>query len=76
MKLIIASFAIAAIGIASYLYKIQLNIFYKKYILDITSSISKGVMYLLLTSALTLLIFQSIALYKKYQRKIDDLNFY
>ncbi len=76
MKLIIASFAIAAIGIASYLYKIQFNIFYKKYILDITSSISKGVMYLLLTSAFTLLIFQSIALYKKYQRKIDDLNFY
>jgi len=76
IKFTIAAITIIAFSITSYLYKAQINIFLKKYIFDITSGISKGAMYLLLTTALTLLIFQSIALYKKYQQKIDDLNFY
>jgi hypothetical protein len=73
---LIACFAVAAIGVSAYLYRIQLNRLFKKYVLDISSGVSKGALYLLITTALTILIFQSIELYKKYQRKINDLNFY
>jgi len=69
-------FVIAGFGIAGYLYKNYLAGLFKKYIFSVSSGLSKGVLYLLLTAALFILIFQVVELYKKYQRKIDDLNFY
>jgi hypothetical protein len=63
-------------GAAVYLYRVQLGEFLEKYVFNISSGISKGTIYLLLVAALTILIFQSIELFRKYQRKIDDLNFY
>jgi hypothetical protein len=67
---------LAAIGIPSYLYRIKIIQFYKTYILKITSGISSLVIYLMVITFLIFLIFQCLAMYKKYQRKIDDLNFY
>jgi hypothetical protein len=68
--------ALAAIGIPSYLYKAKIVHFFKTYILGITSGISSLVIYLVIITFLIFLIFQSIEMYKKYQRKIEDLNFY
>jgi|SRR5579871_468427 len=73
---ILACCILASISIAGYLYKAQLNSFFKKYFLHISSGLSKTVLYMLLSAALLILIFQSIEMIKKYQRKIDDLNFY
>ncbi|MES1222194.1 MAG: hypothetical protein ABUT20_42255 [Bacteroidota bacterium] len=73
---IIACCILAAISIAGYFYKAALNNFFKKYILSVSSGLSKTVLYMLLSAALLILIFQSIEMIKKYQRKIDDLNFY
>ncbi|MBS1934289.1 MAG: hypothetical protein JST96_09850 [Bacteroidetes bacterium] len=67
---------LGVIGIAGYFYKAELNNFFKKYFLHISSGLSKTVLYMLLSAALLILIFQSIEMIKKYQRKIDDLNFY
>jgi hypothetical protein len=68
--------ALAAIGIPSYLYKTKITHFFKTYILGIASGISSVVIYLVIITFLIFLIFQFIEMYKKYQRKIDDLNFY
>ncbi|HEY4874141.1 MAG TPA: hypothetical protein VIH86_01085 [Puia sp.] len=67
---------LAAIGIPSYLYKTKIIHFFKTYILEITSGISSVVIYLVIVTFLIFLIFQCIEMYKKYLRKIDDLNFY
>lgn len=68
--------ALAAIGIPAYLYKAKITLFFKRYILGITSGISSLVIYLVIVTFLIFLIFQAIEMYKKYQQKIDDLNFY
>ena len=68
--------AFAAIGIPSYLYKLKIAKFFKTYILGIASGISSLVIYLVIITFFIFLIFQSVEMYKKYQRKIDDLNFY
>jgi hypothetical protein len=68
--------ALAAIGVPSYLYKAKIIYFFKTYILGITSGISSIVIFLIGITFLIFLIFQCIEMYKKYQRKIDDLNFY
>ncbi|HSZ84886.1 MAG TPA: hypothetical protein VK787_02585 [Puia sp.] len=67
---------IAAIAIPSYLYKVKIIQFYKTYILGIVSGVSSLVIYLMAITFLIFVIFQCIEMYKKYQRKIDDLNFY
>jgi hypothetical protein len=67
---------LAAIGIPSYLYKAKIVHFFKTYILGITAGISSLVIYLVVVTFLIFLIFQAIEMYKKYQRKIDGLNFY
>ncbi|HVM88690.1 MAG TPA: hypothetical protein VMT76_10925 [Puia sp.] len=69
-------FIMATACIAAYFYRTNIIFYYKKYVLGISTGVSKSVLYLLTTAALAILIFQSIELYKKYQRKIDDLNFY
>jgi hypothetical protein len=66
----------AAVGISSYLYKAKIVYFFKTYILGITSGISSIVIFLVVATFLIFLIFQCIEMYRKYQRKIDDLNFY
>jgi hypothetical protein len=67
---------LAAIGIPSYVYKLKIIHFYKTYILGVVSGVSSLVMYLMAITFLIFVIFQCIEMYKKYQRKIDDLNFY
>ena len=73
---LVAIIAVAAFGIAGYLYRTHITYLFKKYILSMASGLSPFVIGLLITTALTILIFQSIELYKKHQRKIDALNFY
>jgi hypothetical protein len=68
--------ALAAIGISSYVYKLKIIHFYKTYILGVVSGVSSLVIYLMVITFLIFVIFQCIEMFKKYQRKIDDLNFY
>jgi hypothetical protein len=67
---------IAAIAIPAYLYKTAIRLFIKKYLLALTSGISTMIVYLIIAAFLMLIIFQCIEMYKKHQRKIDDLNYY
>ena len=73
---LVAIIAVAVFGMGGYMYRAHALRLFKKYILSIVSGISPVVISLVITTALTILIFQSIELFKKYQRKIDDLNFY
>jgi hypothetical protein len=73
---LIACCILAAISVTGYFFRASITIFYKKYFPNISSGLSKNILYLLLSAALLILIFQSIEMVKKYQRKIDDLNFY
>jgi hypothetical protein len=57
---------LVSIGILAYLYKTKI----------IASGISSIVIFLVIITFLIFLVFQCIEMYKKYQRKIDDLNFY
>ncbi|MBS1948176.1 MAG: hypothetical protein JST47_10450 [Bacteroidetes bacterium] len=67
---------IAAAGIAGYFYRPDVVAFCRKNLLSILSGVPKGVLYLLITPVLAILIFQVIELFKKYQKKINNLNFY
>jgi hypothetical protein len=69
-------FILAAIAILGSLYKTAINLFIRKYILEVVSGISTMIIYLIIATFLVLIIFQCIVMYKKYQRKIEDLNFY
>src|SRR5579862_3354468 len=68
--------ALAAAGIPAYLYRLTIIRFFKTYILGLASGISSIVISLVIITFLIFLIFQCIEMYKKYQRKIDDPNFY
>ena len=73
---LIVFFLIAASCITGYFYRAAIGNLIKKYIFSISSGISRGTLYLLLTAAVVFLIFQSFELFKKYRQKVDDLNFY
>src|SRR5579871_1206321 len=73
---LIACFLAVAVLITGYLNKTLLHVLFKKYVLNISLGILKLSLYLVVTTALAILIFQSVDLYKKYQQKADDLNFY
>lgn len=72
----IIGLVIVVFGIPAYLYRIYISYLFKKYILSIASGLSPVVFFLLITTVLIILIFQGIEMYKKYQKKIDTLNFY
>jgi hypothetical protein len=68
--------ALAGIGVPAFLLKIKIVNFFKTYVFSILSGLSTMVICLLLITMMTILLFQFIEMYKKYQRKINDLNFY
>ena len=59
---------IAAVSLVCYLFS--------PYFFAVFSGLTGMGIYLVLATTLTILIFQGIETYKKYQRKIDALNFY
>ncbi len=72
----IISILFLLMGTASYLCRVPLENIYKKYVYQIVAGLSKGLIYTILAATLFILLFQSFELYKRYRRKLDDLNFY
>jgi hypothetical protein len=62
-----AFLVLAAIGIPVYLFR--------KYLSELFAGILPMTMYLILVTAVIILIFQGIEMFKKYQKQMDVLNF-
>jgi hypothetical protein len=63
----VAIIAVTALGIVLYLLR--------KSLLDMLAGVSQMIVYTTVVTALAIAIFQGIEIFKKYQRKIDALNF-
>lgn len=66
MVFLLVSIAMAAIGIPAYLFR--------KYLANMFTGILPMTLYLILMTAIVILIFQGTEMYRKYQKQINALN--
>ncbi len=67
---------IAAFGGLIYINRVYISYFFQKYIVGAASGIPVAVIGLISAPIITILIFQCLEMYRRYQRKMEVLNFY